>query len=130
MNDEPLEEWLERAEEDYHQAQVALRQKKYPAYNSVCFHAQQCAEKYVKAFLVRHHLRFRKTHDLIRLKILCMEADTAFDLISNALALLFPYAIDARYPGFRATEQDARDAVAAMKQVRKFVRARLGLATK
>jgi len=56
-----------------------------------------------------------------------MEADPTFDLISNPLALLFPYAVDARYPGFRATEQDARAAVAAMKQVRVFVRARLGL---
>jgi len=130
MNDEPLEEWLERAEEDYRQAQVALRQRKYPAYNTVCFHSQQCAEKYVKAFLVRHRIGFRTIHDLIRLKILCMEADPTFDLISDSLALLFPFAVDARYPGFKATEQDAREAVAAMKQVRKFVRARLGFKTK
>lgn len=115
MNDERFEEWLERAEEDYRQALVALRQKKYPAYNTVCFHAQQCAEKYVKAFLVRHRIRFQKIHDLIRLKFICMEVDPNFEMISDALALLFPYAVDARYPGFRATEQDARDAVAAMK---------------
>jgi hypothetical protein len=59
-----------------------------------------------------------------------MEADPTFDLISDSLALLFPFAVDARYPGFKATEQDAREAVAAMKQVRKFVRARLGFKTK
>ena len=130
MSDEPLEEWLERAEEDYRQAQVALRQRKYPAYNTVCFHSQQCAEKYVKAFLVRHQIGFRKIHDLIRLNYLCVETDPTFDLIADALALLFPYAVDARYPGFKATEQDARAAIAAMKQVRQFVRARLGLKTK
>ena len=130
MNDEPLEEWLERAEEDYRQAQVALRQRKYPAYNTVCFHAQQCAEKYLKAFLVRHRIGFRKIHDLVRLKFLCMEVDPNFELISEPLALLFPYAVDARYPGFKAMEQDARDAVVAMKQVRTFIRARLGLKTK
>ena len=59
MNDEPLEEWLERAEEDYYQARVALRKRKHLAYNSACFHAQQCAEKYVKAFLVRRGIKFR-----------------------------------------------------------------------
>jgi HEPN domain-containing protein len=91
---------------------------------------RKSAEKYVKAFLVRHRIHFRKIHDLLRLKILCMEADPTFDLISESLALLFPYAVDARYPGFRATEQDARAAVAAMKQVRTFVRARLGLKSK
>jgi hypothetical protein len=59
-----------------------------------------------------------------------MEADSTFELISDSLALLFPYAVDARYPGFKATEQDAGDAIAAMKQVRQFIRARLGLITK
>ncbi len=107
-----------------------MRQRKYPAYNTACFHSQQCAEKYVKAFLVRHRIRFRKIHDLVRLRYLCMEADSTFELISDSLALLFPYAVDARYPGFKATEQDAGDAIAAMKQVRQFIRARLGLITK
>ena len=130
MSAAPLEEWLERAEEDYRQAQVALRQRKYPAYNTVCFHAQQCAEKYLKAFLVRHAIAFPKTHDLIELRRLCIQVDSAFDLLTAPLKALFPYAVDIRYPGVSATQEDARDAVAAMKQVRAFVRARLGLKTK
>jgi HEPN domain-containing protein len=130
MSVAPLVEWVERAEEDYHQAQVALRQRKYPAYHSTCFHSQQCAEKYLKAFLTRHAIAFSKTHDLIELRRLCLQMDSTFSLITNPLKALFPYAVDIRYPGARATQTDAREAVAAMKQVRQFVRARLGLKSK
>ncbi|MCX7839979.1 MAG: HEPN domain-containing protein [Anaerolineae bacterium] len=129
MSDDTLE-WIERAEEDFRMAQAALRQRKFKAYNSVCFHAQQCAEKYLKAFLVRHHIPFRKTHDLRELRRQCVEVDNVFDMLTDALLLLNQFAIDTRYPGLALTEQDARDAVAAVKQVRAFVRARLGLKTK
>ncbi|MBI4790298.1 MAG: HEPN domain-containing protein [Chloroflexi bacterium] len=130
MNDEPLDEWLERAEEDYHQAQVALRQRKHPAYHSACFHAQQCAEKYIKAFLVRNGIQFRKVHDLTELQRLCIEADSTFNMVTDLIEVVYPYAVAVRYPGFKVTETNARDAVAAMKQIRKFVRARLGLKTR
>ena len=75
MNDDTLPQWIERAEEDFHLAQVALRQRKFPAYHSVCFHAQQSAEKYLKAFLVRHKIPFRKTHDLRDLRRQCVQMD-------------------------------------------------------
>jgi len=84
----------------------------------------------LKAFLVRHRIAFRKTHDLRDLRRQCVEVDSVFDLLTDALLLLNQFAIDSRYPGLALTHQDARDAVAAMKQVRAFVRARLGLKTK
>ncbi len=64
MPDEALEAWIEKAEEDYHFVLIGVRQKKYPVYNGICFNAQQCAEKYLKSFLIRHNIPFRKTHDL------------------------------------------------------------------
>ncbi len=100
MNNETLE-WIERAEEDFHLAQIALRQRKFKAYNSTCFHAQQCAEKYLKAFLVRHNIAFRKTHDLRRQ---CVEVDSVFDLLTDALLLLNQFAINSRYPGLALTK--------------------------
>ncbi len=130
MSDDSLQQWIERADEDFHLAQVAFRQRKFSAFNSVCFHAQQCAEKYLKAFLVRHRVAFRKTHDLRELRRQCVELDGTFDLLTDFLLLLNQFAVDARYPGFPLTREDAREAIAAMKQVRQFVRARLGLKTK
>ncbi len=64
MAAETLDDWLEKAEEDFQLVSLAMRQRKHPLYAGVCFHAQQCAEKYMKGFLVRHKTAFRKTHDL------------------------------------------------------------------
>ncbi len=56
-------EWVEKAEEDF---RVARREQgaRPAAHNAVCFHAQQCVEKYLKAFLQEHDLPFYRTHDL------------------------------------------------------------------
>jgi HEPN domain-containing protein len=130
MPEDSLDEWIRKAEQDFQYAQIGMRQKNSPLYDGVCFHAQQCAEKYIKAFLVRHNIEFRKTHDLIELQRSCSQVDSAFSLITDPLKLLFVYAVDIRYPGVSATKDDAREAVTAMKQVRTFVRARLGLKSK
>ena len=44
------QEWIAKAEEDY---LVATRELKAdpPALDAVCFHAQQCIEKYMKAYI-------------------------------------------------------------------------------
>jgi HEPN domain-containing protein len=64
--------WVEKAEEDFALARAALRRKK-PLVTGACFHAQQCAEKYIKALLVSKGAEFPKTHDLLMLSNLCSE---------------------------------------------------------
>lgn len=61
-------EWALKAEEDYQAALVLARSRKRPLLNSVCFHSQQAAEKYLKSYLALKGARFTKTHDLILLK--------------------------------------------------------------
>lgn len=67
MSDEnnPLA-WAEKAEQDYEMAVSALRRKKPNIYGA-CFHAQQCAEKYLKSMLVAKKKQFPRTHDLLTL---------------------------------------------------------------
>ena len=43
-------EWIEKAEEDYNAAKW-LQESPNPFHNSICFHVQQCIEKYLKAWL-------------------------------------------------------------------------------
>jgi HEPN domain-containing protein len=54
-------EWIEKAEEDWHVMGNAYRARKNPAYNATCFHAQQCAEKYLKGRLAEAGIRFHRT---------------------------------------------------------------------
>jgi len=70
---------------------------------------------------------FSKTHDLRELRRLIMPADPTFDLITDLLLRLNPYAVEFRYPGEEATVAEAREAVTAMKTVCCFVRGKLKL---
>lgn len=64
-------EWIDKAEGDYNTAQRELRARKSPNYDAVCFHAQQTAEKYLKAVLQEHEVHVPKTHQLLDLLGLC-----------------------------------------------------------
>ena len=63
-----------------------------------CFHAQQCAEKYLKGYLVAHGVTFRFGHDLGYLIGLCAGIDPAFADLRPAAVTLSPYVGTARYP--------------------------------
>lgn len=54
------QEWLDKAEGDANVV-IALWQMAPPVYDAICFHAQQCAEKYCKAWLVERHVDFPRT---------------------------------------------------------------------
>jgi HEPN domain-containing protein len=118
--------WVDRAEEDYTMARSALRRKIILA-NGACFHAQQCAEKYLKAALVSKGREFPKTHDLLTLNNLCLEASFTLGIGLRELARLSAHAVDTRYPGAGPTSDDAREALETAKTVRKIVRKWLGL---
>ncbi|MFO0967315.1 MAG: HEPN domain-containing protein [Gemmataceae bacterium] len=56
-------EWVKKADKDFIVAREAAASET-PLHDAVCFHCQQCAEKYLKALLVEHSLSVPKTHDL------------------------------------------------------------------
>jgi len=58
-------EWIGKAEGDFATVEREARARKNPNYDGVCFHAQQCAEKYLKALAVELDLPFLRTHDLV-----------------------------------------------------------------
>jgi len=120
-------EWIEKAEGDYATAGRELRARRRPNYDAVCFHAQQTAEKYLKAFLQEHGVAFPKTHSLIELLELCLPLDTSFELQRDLLILLDRYAVRYRYPGESADKSEARRAFRAVTQVRAFMREKLGI---
>jgi HEPN domain-containing protein len=97
----------------------------------VCFHAQQCAEKYLKALLVLHRVDFPKTHDLEALASRLRQSIRP-DLSADELTRLKRYATATRYPGGEEIHlSEARAAVAMTRRVRKAIRALLpGVATR
>lgn len=118
--------WVQRAEEDYAAALSAVRRKR-PLTYVACFHAQQCAEKYLKAILVAKQVAFSRTHDLLLLNDQCERAGILLGLDAKSLNTLSDHAVKVRYPGDDPTPEQAREALAIAKTVRHFVRAYLGV---
>ena len=119
-------EWIERAEGDWKVAQREM-QATDPVWNVVCFLVQQCAEKYLKAFLEEQNIPFGKTHDLVVLLDLTGGRLPELEAIRPQLAYLSPFAVTAPYPGVQTNQQTAENTSQIAEQVRTVVRAKLGL---
>lgn len=119
-------EWVSKAEGDWRVAQRE-RAADDPVNDAVCFHAQQCAEKYLKALLVENDVVFAKTHDLVFLLGLKREALTGLDSLREALARLSAYAVTFRYPGEEAIGEEAKESMETAGEVRTMVRSHFGL---
>jgi HEPN domain-containing protein len=111
-----IKEWIEKADGDFASALREYRARNHPNYDSACFHAQQCIEKYLKAVLIKKRISFSKIHDLEVLLDLCLSAYPLWEPMREDMQLLTQYAVQFRYPGESADEEEARQAVAAMKR--------------
>ncbi len=127
---EVIEEWTIKAEQNYISAVELAKRKRKQVLDVICNQCQQSAEKYLKALLARHHVAFSKTHDMKQLYDLIMTVEPDIRLFEEQILSLDPYGVDIRYPGLQASDIEVEDAIKAMKQVRKFARARLGLKTR
>ena len=116
------QDWVIRAEEEYILYRSALR-RKTPLLYGATFHAQQCAEKYFKVLLVAHGYAFPRTHDLVALHDLCMQAALPVRIESDQLDRLNAYAVQVRYPGDDPTREEAQEAVEIAQAVRRWIRA-------
>ena len=120
-------EWVGKAEGDWTSAHLLYRARKYPNYDGSCFHAQQCAEKYLKARLEEAGVDFPRTHNLVHLLSLALTPEPSWTMLDLDVQNLTIHAVAIRYPGPSASRSDARDAIANCRSVRSAVRMALGL---
>ena len=115
------QEWIEKAEGDY---RVAAMQWSIddPVYDAICFHAQQCTEKYLKAWLVESDLEFPKTHDLEILAKTCLPSLAEVASLLDGLRFLTSFAVEIRYPGTSAGKADTETCWQVALQVRQLIR--------
>ena len=89
--------WVRKAEHDLLDMRNNLAAEEVP-WDMVCFHAQQAAEKMLKALQVFRGLEPPRTHDLVSLLAECVELDAGLSDLSTACELLTPYGVAVRYP--------------------------------
>ncbi len=123
---ELVRQWLANAEDDLGVAQH-LADQNTPYFAAIGFHAQQAAEKFLKAILVWHQIEFPKTHDVAELLDLVADVDASLAIALQNVITLNPYAVEARYPGDcpEITASEAQKALSLANKVRKHVHERL-----
>lgn len=121
-----VQDWLRRSKSDLQLGKAALHtQDVLP--EDACFHAQQCAEKALKALLFQLDISFPRTHaievllDLLKSNELNIPngVDEAFELSQ--------YAVQTRYPGEWevVTQSEARGALERAALVLAWVEAQV-----
>ncbi len=98
-------EWLGAADRDIRLAELALEDNP-PLAGEALYHAQQAAEKALKAFLIANKVAYPLTHDIRKPLRMCEEIDRQMAAALFPTAGLTQFAARFRYPG---EEQPTRE---------------------
>ena len=127
MNEETVKGWLIKADADLKIGKDEM-QTDDPVTDMVCFHMQQCCEKYLKAFLIFNGREYPKIHRLSVLINLCTRIDEEFkELMEWGVDDLTRYATTLRYSEefYRPSVEETERAIALAERVRNFVREKM-----
>ena len=118
---------MAKAEGDFAIVEREARARKNPNYDGLCFHAQQCAEKYLKARLSEADIDFPKTHVLATLLDMVLVVEPLSEPLREHLIFLTTFAVTFRYPGESADREAALDARRRCRAFRRIARETFGL---
>ena len=111
------DEWMDFAESDLRMARLAAGDTMIRR-EHVCFHAQQAAEKALKAVLLCRRISFPLTHDIEELAELAEQSGLSLPEPVRDAGVLTPYAVETRYPGFwiEVADSDVDEAIRIAEQ--------------
>jgi len=129
VDDEIVKEWIEKADEDFEFALVNFREEKQ-FFAQICFHFQQAAEKYLKAYIISRDLEFRKIHELPMLLKICLSKAPSFDDLEEECEFLNTFYVETRYPVHWPTHfsrDETEKAFQAAKAIQSFVKKKMSI---
>lgn len=118
--------WILLATEDNKMAELAYNAR---LYNQACFHSQQGAEKYLKAFLLEKDRTFPKIHSLTELLMLASLKDKRLLSLKNDCLYLDQFYVPTRYPDAplgslpegAPKKEDAKKAMRILTKIMKLI---------
>jgi HEPN domain-containing protein len=115
-------DWIRKADLDFDTVVRLIAEERFR--DIVAFHAQQAAEKYLKALLTRRQVEFPKTHVIRALLALIRPVEPALAQSLDGASWLSPFGAEIRYPGDRpeTTPGDAARAYQLAHEVRGAVK--------
>ena len=123
-NDDLVKAWFAKAFSDLRSAEIILAADPddLPT-DTVCFHCQQAAEKYLKGFLTSMEMEYPLTHNLKALVEKAMTLDNTFAMILEKAESLTPYAVTIWYPDDLRlpSREEAQSAFAIASEIKKLI---------
>ena len=124
---EDVHAWLQKVQFDLKACAHALSSDDQGLWPDAVFHAQQAAEKSLKAFLAWHDKPFRKTHSIEELGSACVVLDPTLASAVDPAVPLTEYAWKFRYPGEPnvLSREEADEAFRAARELHKAITERI-----
>ncbi len=125
-----VEEWLQRAENDYKAALLLGSDEDSGVFDQACFHCQQAVEKLLKGLILYYGERLKRIHAL---KPLCESLEglgVSIDgtLLEEDIKMLDGFYTGCRYPSDVAPRyEEALEAIKIVEKVKRFVEHEAGL---
>lgn len=121
-------EWLYKADQDFGFAKLSLESTVY--YDQICLFFYQAGEKYLKAYIVKFDLKFKKLHDLVKLLQICSQHDKTLDILEEDCRFLTPFYFETRYADSVfaiCTKDQAEEACQHVEKIRILIKEKLGV---
>jgi HEPN domain-containing protein len=122
-NKDVAKRWFNKGNNDLIAGDYILTMPNPPT-DTICFHSQQAAEKYLKGFLAFHGKEAPKIHGIEELVSICTEIDSGFSELFDIASELSGYAVTIRYPlevDYEITIEEAQLAMKNAKKIKEFV---------
>lgn len=113
-------EWFRKGGSDLRSAEILIKDFQPPT-DTICFHCQQAAEKYLKGYLTLNNIEFIKSHDLDYLLKLCIDNDRNFESFREIILILNKYGIEPRYPADIPIYYSVEEAKKAIDLTEEFI---------
>lgn len=115
-------EWIKIAEGDWATANREIQVDVDTNYRAVSFHAQQCGEKYLKAYLQERSINPERTHNLEILLDRILPFEPSWIDLKECCVELTDFAVEHRYPGATTLPKDAENSIGYAERIREKVR--------
>ena len=115
--------WLAKAANDMLNIENNVAADNIP-WDTVYFHAQQAAEKTIKAYLAYHSLPITRTHDLVALLSKATEIESSLKQLTGVCQRLNYYAVSSRYPDdlYEPDEKEGKEMVIISQEIQETVK--------
>ena len=114
-------EWIGKGNADWEAVEILHGTSRETQRDTIVYHAQQCAEKLLKARLIQLGQRVRKTHDLTELSSLLHKADPSWNWDAFELERLSNAGVLHSYPGFETSREEMQELITIAGRLRQVL---------